>query len=150
LIGLYVSDHPLNPVMDILSETVTHYSSQLSEASPKERVRVAGVITRFRTHQTKTGKSMAFVTLEDLQVEIELVVFPRTWEQSNELIAIDRIIMAEGRIDAQASQAKVLVDSLTVDLKVTSLAKPVAQPSTLRNGYSAPLYVAEPTGLPGE
>jgi hypothetical protein len=86
---------------------------------------------------------MAFVTLEDLQGEIELVVFPRTWEQSNELIAIDRIVMAEGRVDAQASQAKVLVDSLTVDLKVTSLAKPVAQPSTLRNGYSAPLYIAE-------
>ncbi|HLE16415.1 MAG TPA: DNA polymerase III subunit alpha [Anaerolineales bacterium] len=142
LIGLYVSDHPLSPVMDILTEAVTHFSSQLSEAGPSERVRVAGVITRYRTHQTKTGKSMAFVTLEDLQGEIELVVFPRTWEQSKELIAIDRIVLAEGRVDAQANQPKVLVDSLTIDLKVTSAVKPAEgdQPAVLRDKYTSPVY----------
>jgi DNA polymerase III subunit alpha len=145
LIGLYVSDHPLSPVMDVLTEAVTHFSGQLSEASANERVRVAGVITRFRTHLTKTGKNMAFVTLEDLQGEIELVVFPRTWEQSNDLIAIDRIILAEGRVDTQSNLAKVLVDRLTIDLKVTSMVNPVArvQPPALHNGDTAPLYTPE-------
>ena len=47
----------------------------------EEKVRVAGMITGIRPHQTKTGKMMAWVTLEDLTGTLELVVFPRTWEK---------------------------------------------------------------------
>ena len=53
LIGLYVSDHPLSPVMADITQAVSHYSSQLAEANPNERVRVAGLITRIRHHQSK-------------------------------------------------------------------------------------------------
>ena len=35
LIGLYVSDHPLSPVMDDLTQAVTHFSGQLSEAGAR-------------------------------------------------------------------------------------------------------------------
>ena len=77
LLGLYVSDHPLNPVMSELHDVVTHFSSQLSEASPEERIRIAGLIIRIRHHQSKAGKPMAFVTLEDLQGTVDLVIFPR-------------------------------------------------------------------------
>ncbi|HEX9617369.1 MAG TPA: DNA polymerase III subunit alpha, partial [Anaerolineales bacterium] len=123
LIGLYVSDHPLSQVMDVLTEIVTHFSGQLSEASPTERVRVAGLITRIRGHVTKTGKSMGFVTIEDLQGAVELVIFPRTWEQVSEMIEFDKIIMAEGRVDAEGSEPKVLVDNIATDLTLTTAAK---------------------------
>lgn len=125
LIGLYISDHPLNPVMDVLTEAVTHFSAQLSEAHPNERVRVAGLIARYRTHQTKTGKTMAFVTLEDLQGEIELLIFPRTWEQVAPQIEIDRIVLVEGRADLEGNQPKVLVDTVITDLKLTTSLKPL-------------------------
>jgi DNA polymerase-3 subunit alpha len=119
LIGLYVSDHPLSPVMDVLTQAVTHFSGQLSEVSPTERVRVAGLITRIRTHQTKTGKSMGFVTLEDLQGTVELVIFPRTWEKASQIIEFDKIVLAEGRVDLESAEPKVLVDTISTDLKVT-------------------------------
>ena len=125
LIGLYISDHPLNPVMDVLTEAVTHFSAQLSEAHPNERVRVAGLIARYRTHQTKTGKTMAFVTLEDLQGEIELLIFPRIWEQVAPQIEIDRIVLVEGRADLEGNQPKVLVDTVITDLKLTTSLKPL-------------------------
>lgn len=132
LIGLYVSDHPLNPVMNELAEKVTHYSGQLAEANPKEKVRVAGFITRYRTHQTKSGKSMAFATLEDLQGEIELVIFPRTWAQISAQVQTDAVVLVEGRVDPQSSEAKLLVDSITTDLKLatplTSLPLPEVLP----------------------
>jgi DNA polymerase-3 subunit alpha len=128
LIGLYVSDHPLSPVIEVLNEVVTHFSGQLAEANPNERVRVAGIITRYRTHQTKTGKSMAFATLEDLQGEIELVIFPRTWAQVADLFSSDKVLLVEGRVDAQGSEPKVLVDTLTTDLKVTTALKPLPLP----------------------
>jgi DNA polymerase-3 subunit alpha len=113
LIGLYVSDHPLSPVMQDLQEIVTHYSGQLNEVNPEEKVRVAGLITRVRHHQTKTGKPMAFVTIEDLQGIVELVVFPRTWEKVSGIIEPERIVLVDGRVDASGAEAKILVDHIT-------------------------------------
>lgn len=123
LIGLYVSDHPLNPVMDVLSDIVTHFSGQLNEANPSDRVCVAGMVTRYRTHQTRKGQSMAFATLEDLQGEIELVIFPRPWKLVSNQIEIDKLIVAEGRVDPESSEAKLLVDSIKTDLKITTMQK---------------------------
>jgi DNA polymerase-3 subunit alpha len=128
LIGLYVSDHPLSPVMDYLNEVVTHFSGQLSEANPQEKVRVAGLITRFRTHLTKQGKNMAFATLEDLQGEIDLVIFPRTWTQISSQFEVGKIVIVEGKIDSAGGEPKVLVDSLTTDLKTTAPLSPLPLP----------------------
>ncbi len=124
LIGLYVSDHPLNPVMDQLAQAITHFSGQLSEAASSEHVRVAGIICRIRPHQTKTGKSMGFVTLEDLQGTIDLVVFPRVWERFSEIIEFDKVVMVEGRLDNQGAEPKVLVDNITTDLQITTSLEP--------------------------
>lgn len=122
LIGLYVSDHPLTPVLDILNQSVTHFSGQLSEASPNERVRVAGLITYIRPHQTKKGEPMAFVTIEDVQGKIELVIFPKIWERVIEIVEIDRIVLVEGRADLYAAEPKVLVNNIKTDLRAVTSA----------------------------
>jgi len=119
LIGLYVSDHPLNPVMNELTQAVTHFSGQLAEAAPNEKVRVAGIITRIRHHQSKAGKAMGFVTLEDLQGAIDLVVFPKVWQKAAEIIDYERIVLVIGRVDNNSSEPKVLVDHITTDLTMT-------------------------------
>ena len=79
LIGLYISDHPLNEHQATLAQIVSYFSGQLSEAQHEEKVRVAGLITVVRPYTTKTGKPMGFVTIEDIQGTIELVLFPKTW-----------------------------------------------------------------------
>ncbi len=81
LIGLYLSDHPLSSYQKQLSQIVTYFSGQLPEAQHEEKVRVAGLVTNIRPYQTKAGKPMGFVTLEDIQGVIDLVMFPRTWKQ---------------------------------------------------------------------
>ncbi len=117
LVGLYISDHPLSPVMPYLTQAVSHFAGQLNEANHNDKVRVAGLVTRMRPHQTKTGKSMGFVTLEDVQGNIELVVFPRTWEKFGSLFEPEKIVMVDGRIDAESGDPKVLVDSVTTEFK---------------------------------
>jgi DNA polymerase-3 subunit alpha len=138
LIGLYVSDHPLSPVMDALAQVVTHFSGQLSEAIPGEKVRVAGMVTRVRPHTTKNGKNMGFVTLEDVQGNIELVVFPRTWDQYWQALEVDSVVLVDGKVDAQSGDPKVLVDKVATDLKaMTSVPPPVIntshKPSAISN-----------------
>jgi len=110
LIGLYVSDHPLNPYLGILKGRVTHTSSDLSEASNKGKVIVAGLVTRMRTLTTKNGKAMAFATIEDMQGNIELVLFPKTWERFGQFVRQDAVILVEGKVDSENGDPKVLVD----------------------------------------
>jgi DNA polymerase-3 subunit alpha len=127
LIGLYVSDHPLNPVIEELQDVVTHFSSQLGEAAPDERIRIAGLIARIRHHQSKAGKPMAFVTLEDLQGTVDLVIFPRTWEKVAHLVEMDRIVIVDGKVDSQDSDPKVLVDNITTEFsRLSSIEAPAA------------------------
>jgi DNA polymerase-3 subunit alpha len=128
LIGLYVSDHPLSPVLDEISQATTHFSGQLAEANPNDRVRVAGVITKIRHHQTKAGKPMAFVTIEDIQGTIDLVVFPSPWKKFSEKIDYDKIILVDGRLDGEGADAKILVDKISTDFKsVTSVDRPMGE-----------------------
>ena len=112
LLGLYVSDHPISPYLPVLRSKVTHFSGQLGETKTKDHVVVAGLVSRFRTHTTKSGKAMAFATLEDIQGFIELVIFPRTYEQFGQLLTMDAVLVADGKIDAENGDPKVLVDSL--------------------------------------
>ncbi len=114
LIGLYVSDHPLTPYMALLKSKITHFSAQLSEAGSKEKVAVAGMVTKYRRHQTKDGKPMGFATIEDIQGPIELVLFPRTWEQYGKLIEPDRVLAVEGKVDSAQGDPKLLVDKISV------------------------------------
>lgn len=112
LMGLYVSDHPLSPYQNLLQRRITHTSIQLGEAKERDKVVVGGLVTRFRNIRTKKGDPMGFATLEDLQGSIELVLFPRVWEQFNQLIKMDMVISAEGRVDTKMGDPKVVVDRL--------------------------------------
>jgi len=121
LIGLYISDHPLSSYQKQLSQIVSYFSGQLSEAQHEEKVRVAGLVTSIRPYQTKSGKPMGFVTLEDIQGVIDLVVFPRTWKQYSEMLVVGQIFIVEGKVDANSNPSKILVDSIQTEfaLKVS-------------------------------
>ncbi len=113
LIGLYVSAHPLTPYLPLLKGKVSHHSGQLKDVSGKDKVKVAGMVTRFRPHQTKDGNPMGFVTIEDLQGEMDLVVFPRAWEKCGKLVHVDEILIVEGKVDNDGATPKILVDRMT-------------------------------------
>jgi len=120
LIGLYVSDHPLRTMEKELAAVVTHYSTDLAALDADTRVRVAGLVLSVRSFQTKKGKSMAFASLEDMQGVIDLVLFPKVWDRTADLITFDRVIIVEGRLDSRDSETKILVDRVETKLQVTT------------------------------
>jgi DNA polymerase-3 subunit alpha len=117
LLGLYVSEHPLTSIMSILKDIVTCFSSELSEVSDQEPVRVAGLVAAVRPYQTKNGKMMGFVTVEDIQGNIDLVLFPRIWSRFETLLEIGTIVFVEGKVDAASAPPKILVDKISKDFK---------------------------------
>lgn len=118
LIGLYISDHPLTPYQKTFAQIVSYFSGQLNEAQHEEKVRVAGLITNVRPYMTKTNKPMGFVTLEDIQGNIELVLFPRTWAQTREQLTVGQIVIVEGKVDSNSTPPKILVDAVRTEIKI--------------------------------
>ena len=83
LLGLYLSDHPLGEIAEAIGPYVTAYSGDLRDESlDQQRVVVGGIVTGVRTVITKAKATMAIVSLEDLQGGVEVVVFPRLFEES--------------------------------------------------------------------
>ena len=131
LIGLYISDHPLTPYQQTFTQIVSYFSGQLHEAQHEEKVRVAGLVTAVRPYTTKTNKPMGFVTIEDVQGNIELVLFPRTWAQYKEQMKVGQIIIVEGKADTGSTPPKILVDMIRTEIKILeplSETSPLSQP----------------------
>lgn len=118
LIGLYISDHPLTAYQQTFAQIVSYFSGQLGEAQHEEKVRVAGLVTGVRPYTTKTNKPMGFVTLEDIQGNIELVLFPRTWEKTREQLTVGQIVVVEGKIDTGSTPPKILVDEIRTEITI--------------------------------
>ena len=118
LIGLYISDHPLTPYQQTFAQIVSYFSGQLQEAQHEEKVRVAGLVTVVRPYTTKTNKPMGFVTLEDIQGNIELVLFPKTWQKTREQLTVGQIIIVEGKVDTGSTPPKILVDEIRTEIKI--------------------------------
>ncbi len=118
LIGLYISDHPLTPYQQIFTQIVSYFSGQLPNAQHEEKVRVAGLVTAVRPYTTKTNKPMGFVSIEDVQGNIELVLFPRTWAQYREQMTVGQIIIVDGKADTGSTPPKILVDIIRTEIKI--------------------------------
>jgi len=58
---------------------------------------------------------MGFVTLEDLQGTIELVVFSRVWKSISTWLSEEDIVVAVGKIDRERGAVKILADQITDD-----------------------------------
>lgn len=138
LLGLYVSDNPLSPYMPYLEPRVTHYAGTLGEAANKQKVIVGGMISKFRTFQTKNGKPMGFATLDDLQGSMELVIFPKTWSRCAENLAVEKVVLVEGKVDNESGDPKILVDSLKpINLDEAAFSTPQEKKTSAAPSYQA-------------
>ncbi len=111
LLGLYLSEHPMGEVAEQVGRFVNAYSSDLRDESlDGQRVVVGGIVTGVRSVITKAKASMAVVTIEDLQGSIEIVVFPRLYEQTAGTWVEGRILLVAGRIDHRGEEISLLAD----------------------------------------
>jgi DNA polymerase-3 subunit alpha len=117
LLGVYVSDHPLTPHIENLARVVTHFSAELGDAEHGQQVCVAGEVSNIRPYQTRAGKPMGFVTIEDLQGMVDLVVFNRVWRDVSKWLQPDMIVLVKGKVDTERGDPKVLVDMISADLE---------------------------------
>ncbi|HEY5521380.1 MAG TPA: DNA polymerase III subunit alpha [Candidatus Limnocylindrales bacterium] len=112
LLGLYLSDHPLGELAGVIGEYVTAYSGELGEELDQQRICVGGVVTEVRKVITKSRATMGVATLEDLQGTIEVIVFPKVYEQTEPTWAEDAILLVAGRVDHKGEETVLLADAV--------------------------------------
>lgn len=111
LLGLYVSDHPLNSYQtQFRLENVTPIKN--ISVNTTGSIKIGGVITKIRKIITKTGRPMLFSNVEDLTSKIELVVFPNVLEKNPEVWKENNIVVARGKINDRDGALKMLCDEV--------------------------------------
>ncbi|MDM8532770.1 DNA polymerase III subunit alpha [Anaerolineales bacterium HSG25] len=115
LVGTYLSEHPVSKNMERLKAANVTMMGDITESMNKRNVRIAGVVVSVRPHRTKKGDPMAFVEIEDMQTKLELVVFPRTYTASSEILEIGNLVIVRGKVDAERG-IKILADEMTTEL----------------------------------
>ncbi len=116
LLGFYLTEHPLAPVLASLRDQRTHQLNQIRQGiGTNQRVKIGGVVTDLRVVLTKaTSREMAFVEIEDETGKLEVVVFPKIFGTTKSIWARDRIVFIRGRTDIREGTQTLIVESASL------------------------------------
>jgi DNA polymerase-3 subunit alpha len=132
LLGLYLSGHPMGDLAAEVATFVDTYSGDLGEEIDQQRVVVGGVVTGIRRVLTKARQTMAVATLEDLQGSMEVVVFPKVFEETGPTWAGDAILLVAGRVDHKGDETVLLADTVWTWEQAIALSGPTRSGSRSR------------------
>ncbi|NLC26430.1 MAG: DNA polymerase III subunit alpha [Fastidiosipila sp.] len=140
MLGLYVSGHPLKEYEQAFSCLPLTSSLELADSAQeltaveeieliskngpefnkdtlqdRDPVLVAGLVIDERILLTKRNEHMAFVTIEDTAGKFELIVFPRVFEASRELLAESKVLLVSGNLSLREDEdPKVIAEKIMV------------------------------------
>jgi DNA polymerase-3 subunit alpha len=112
-LGLFLSSHPLKEVRPALRRRVDCSISELSSKKDGECVTVGGMISECKRIRTKKGDPMMFATLDDLEGQVEMLVFNSAYAANENKVAVDRIVLVRGRVDhKEAGETKLVAQEV--------------------------------------
>ena len=118
--GLYLMGHPMAEYEQLAERLGCANTAELRSADEvggiykdESRVELLCIITNVRKKITKNNTTMAFVTAEDVFGSIEVIVFPKTYEQQTQLFAEGNIVLIHGRLSVREDEeAKLVCESV--------------------------------------
>ena len=125
-LGFYITGHPLRRFLSEIETYATANTSSLGSRPANSEVVIAGIVANTRTMRTKKGNRMGVVLLEDLEGVVELLVFPDTFERTEELLLTDAPVFVVAKLDSDESSVRLLAsDILPMDRAREHLSKRV-------------------------
>jgi DNA polymerase-3 subunit alpha len=98
-LGTYLSSHPLTEVGPALRARVDCGIAQLAGKPDGAWVTVGGIVVDCKKIRTKSGNQMMFATLDDVEGQVEMLVFKADQAESASVIEPDAIVLVRGRLD---------------------------------------------------
>jgi DNA polymerase-3 subunit alpha len=115
LLGLYLSQHPLELFETYLAEQTVPLNSLRPEHDGKGVI-VGGSVVDVREITTKNGQKMAFVKIEDRFGETEAILFPGSYQQTIGTWERDKVVLIRGKVSSRGrdgqpgDEVKIMVD----------------------------------------
>lgn len=120
LTGIYISSHPIDPVLEMVKGLNLASSAELLDADGSmadKGVRFVGLITSLRKMPTKNKEMMAVAQLEDKLGAIDAVMYPRTWAKVQELVHENAVVLVGGKLDLKRGDPQIVVETVTQEFE---------------------------------
>jgi hypothetical protein len=112
-LGLFLSSHPLKEVRPALRARVDCSLAEIGERKDGDWVTVGGMISECKRIRTKKGEPMMFATLDDLEGQVELLVFNSAYAKNEGKVDVDRVVIVRGRVDhKEAGETKLVAQDV--------------------------------------
>ena len=121
VLGVYVSGHPLDEYSGMWKKHISAMSTdfELDEETGETKVSdmsnqtIGGMIINKTIKSTKNGQLMAFLTIEDLVGDVEVIVFPRNFISNRAVIESANKVFITGKVQANVDEkAKLICDKV--------------------------------------
>lgn len=121
VLGVYVSGHPFEKYVSSFKDCtfnclmLQNYEEDedghrtypdLTDGAP---VTMGGIIGSYKRINTRSGSTMAFISVEDLYGNIECVAFPNVFDRIKSVVAADKIVRLSGKIQLDEEKAPVII-----------------------------------------
>ncbi len=122
VLGIYVSGHPLEEYQEMWRKNITNTTADFvpDEETQETAVRdgatatIGGLISEKKIKYTKNERVMAFLQVEDLVGTVEVIVFPKQYEQHGSQIAEDSKVFIRGRVTVEEEKdGKLICEQIT-------------------------------------
>jgi DNA polymerase-3 subunit alpha len=114
LLGFSISAKPINELLDPLDDEITCKVADINiEELKGKEVTLAVVIREIRVILTKKNNSeMAFVKAEDTTGSIDVVVFPKLYQDVKNLLLDGKVVLITGKVDIREDEVSFLVEKM--------------------------------------
>ena len=132
MLGIYLSGHPLSKLKEEIEKQTTISTRDIDAIDNKsnideeniaeiemingydlqkeskfkdgQEVKIAGIITSIKKKFTKTNRIMAFVTIEDLYGQAEIIVFENAYLTAKDSLMEENIVLIKGRLSIREEE----------------------------------------------
>ncbi|MFA9288424.1 MAG: DNA polymerase III subunit alpha [Weeksellaceae bacterium] len=118
VIGFLITRNPMDKYKDILSQKRTLELVNLADAKKNMEYVIGGKLTAKKIVKTKKDNAeMAFLTFNDNTGTIEAVAFPKTYAKIKDMLIMNNVMLAKGKITEREGEMSMMVD-VVVNLDV--------------------------------
>ena len=144
MLGIYISGHPLAELKEQIEAQTNISTLKIREGLEEleqtgnfpfrdgQNVKFAGIINSIKKKYTKNNKIMAFVSIEDLYGNMEVIVFENAYQTAGESLMEENIVLVEGRLSIREE-----------DENVSIIASKIVTLGTFPNVASVPFVTSE-------
>lgn len=112
-LGFFISGNPMTKFKKLLFDLNILSTSKLDELTDRQEVEVAGIVTSLKKVRTRDkGEMMAYLSLEDDEGSVEVIIFPETLKNNPELIKKDTALLVKGSLDKTEKGIKLVAKDI--------------------------------------